>query len=201
MIIIVVIILLLFVAYNSYRYPARFRSLSDESLSEEKVNELKEELAAIEDKQVLVAYFSYSGTTRNVANSLGELIGADLFEISPQEEYSNVYVQSNTEIRNNERPQLAGTIGNMNEYDIVFIGYPVWWHATPALVNTFLESYDFTGKLIIPFCTSGSSDIDESMPTFLDSCKGLAVYGESRISGIDQIDSWLIELDLNLGNP
>lgn len=75
-------------------------------------------------------------------------------------------------------------------------GYPVWWHATPAPVNTFLESYDLTGKLIIPFCTSGESDIDETMPTFLDSCEGVAVYGEKRISGTSEIDNWLQELGL-----
>ena len=88
----------------------------------------------------------------------------------------------------------------MEEYDIIFIGYPVWFHATPAPINSFLENYDLTGKLIIPFCTSGGSDIDETMPTFLDSCEGLAVYGERRISGSSQIGSWLTELDLNLGN-
>lgn len=72
--------------------------------------------------------------------------------------------------------------------------YPVWWHATPVPVNTFLESYDLAGKLIIPFCTSGESDIDETMPTFLNSCDGLAVYGERRISGTGQLDGWLSEL-------
>ena len=85
----------------------------------------------------------------------------------------------------------------MDDYDIVFVGYPVWWHATPAPVNTFLESYNLKGKLIIPFCTSGESDIDETMPTFLDSCDGLAVYGEKRIAGISEIDNWLQELKIS----
>lgn len=199
MAVIIVIAVLIFIGYQIYRYPAMFRNLSDESLDSEAVSELRTEIAAREEKQVLVAYFSYSGTTRNVANALSERIGADLFEISPQEGYSNVYVQSNSEIRNNERPTLSGTVENMEEYDIVFIGYPVWWHATPAPINTFLESYDFTGKLVIPFCTSGGSDIEETMPTFLNSCQGIAVYGERRISGTDQIDDWLAELNLNLG--
>ncbi len=75
-------------------------------------------------------------------------------------------------------------------------GHAIWWHATPAPINTFLESYDLTGKLIIPFCTSGESDIDETMPTFLDSCDGLAVYGERRISGTSELDEWLSELGL-----
>lgn len=76
-------------------------------------------------------------------------------------------------------------------------GHAIWWHATPAPINTFLESYDLTGKLIIPFCTSGESDIDETMPTFLQSCDGLAVYGERRISGTSQLDGWLSELGVS----
>lgn len=92
---------------------------------------------------------------------------------------------------------MTDTVENMDEYDIVFVGYPVWWHATPAPINTFLESYNLTGKLIIPFCTSGESDISETMPTFLNSCNGLAVYGERRISGTSQLDEWLTELGLN----
>lgn len=122
--------------------------------------------------------------------------GADLFEIAPQKEYSNVYMQSNSEIRRGSRPELTENVSNMDDYDIVFVGYPVWWHATPASVNTFLESYDLKGKLIIPFCTSGGSDIDETMPTFLDSCDGLAVYGKKRITGNGEIDNWLQEMEI-----
>lgn len=200
MVVVVLIVALLFGAYQWFRFPAAFRNLSDESLSAEQVNELKEELKAKEDKNVLVTYFSYSGTTRGVAETLSNQIGADLFEIAPKEDYSSLYPQSNMEIRRGERPELSSEVENMEEYDIIFIGYPVWFHATPAPINSFLESYDLTGKLIIPFCTSGGSDIDETMPTFLDSCEGLAVYGERRISGSSQIGSWLTELDLNLGN-
>lgn len=199
-VIVVLIVVLLFVAYNLFRFPARFRSLSNESLSVEQVNELKDEMKTKDDKKVLVAYFSYSGTTKGVAEVLSGQIGADLFEIAPKEEYSSLYLQSNTEIRKGARPELSSMVENMEEYDIIFIGYPVWFHATPAPINSFLESYDLTGKLIIPFCTSGGSDIDETMPTFLDSCKGLAVYGECRIRGNAQISGWLTELDLNLGN-
>lgn len=197
-IIFVLAIVLLFAAYNIFRFPARFRSLTDESLDEEAVAALKEEIAQKENKRILVAYFSYSGTTQSVAEQLSSRIMEDLFEIAPAEEYSSLYLRSNREIRRGERPELSAEVENMEEYDIVFVGYPVWFHATPAPVNSFLESYDLTDKLIIPFCTSGGSDIDETMPTFLDSCEGLAVYGEKRISGSGQIDSWLEELDLNL---
>lgn len=196
-IIILAVIVLAFVGYNIYRQPAMFRNLSDESLSEEQVNTLKEKIATKEDKQVLVAYLSQSGTTERVANALSEEIGADIFEIAQETEYSNVYLQSNSQIRNAELPKLSNTVKNIDKYDIIFIGYPVWWHATPAPVNTFLESYDLSNKLIIPFCTSGESDISETMPTFLNSSKGLAVYKGMRINSINQIDTWLSELNLN----
>lgn len=193
---VIAVIALLFVGYNLYRYPAMFRSLSDNSLNDSQAEALREEILSQSDADVLVSYFSYSGNTRNVAADLSEKTGGDLFEITPQDGYSNVYMQSNSEIRNNERPALSDTVENMDEYEIVFVGYPVWWHATPAPINTFLESYDLTGKLIVPFCTSGGSDIDETMPTFLQSCDGLAVYGERRISGMSQIDGWLSELGI-----
>ena len=196
-IVLVAVVILAVASYNIYRYPATFRRLSNQSLNEEQVNELKDEILAKADKKILVAYFSYSGTTKQVATSLSEKTGADLFEITPQNSYSNVYTQSNSEIRRGVKPVLAQEVSNMDAYDIVFVGYPVWWHATPAPINSFLESYDLTGKLIIPFCTSGESDISETMPTFLDSCDGLAVFGQKRISSISQIDAWLEELQLN----
>ena len=197
-VIVIAVVVVLVAGYNILRRPAMFRNLADESLSAEETEELRSEIAAREDKQILVAYFSYSGTTRGVAEALSEQTGADLFEISHQEEYGNVYLQSNREIRNGARPALSDTVENMDQYDIVFVGYPVWWHATPAPVNTFLESYDFTGKLVIPFCTSGGSDIDETMPALLDSCRDIAIYGERRISDAGQIAGWLTDLDLNL---
>lgn len=195
-IIAVLIVMLPLAGYQIYRFPDMFRILSDKSLSTEQTEALREEILSQQDIKILVAYFSYSGTTKNIANSISEKTGADLFEIETQEGYSNVYLESNLEIRTNQKPVLTDTVPNMAEYDVVFVGFPVWWHATPAPINSFLESYDLEGKLIIPFCTSGGSDIDETMPTFLNSCEGLAVYGERRITGTGQIDNWLSELGL-----
>lgn len=200
---IVLIALLLIVllgvgGYHVYRFPDTFRRLSDKSVEEKEVSKLVEQMGKKENKKVLVAYFSYSGTTKGIANAISERTGADLFEIKTQKEYSNVYTESNREIRRNEKPKLADTLEQPESYDIVFVGYPVWWHATPAPVNTFLESYDWKGKLMIPFCTSGESDIDETMPTFLNSCEGLAVHQGKRIQGAGEVDAWLEELDLGL---
>ena len=124
MIVFIAVVVLLFVGYNIYRHPAAFRDLSDNSLSEAETESLRAEIAVMDNKDILVAYFSYSGTTKNVANALRERLGADLFEIRPSEEYSNVYMQSNREIRRNEKPALADTVENMDDYEIVFIGYP-----------------------------------------------------------------------------
>lgn len=196
-IIVIAIIAIAFIGYNIYRYPATFRHLSDRSLDENQTEELRQQVMKKADKKILIAYFSYSGTTKNAAENISQKLGGDLFEITPKKEYSNVYTQSNSEIRRNERPELLSEVGNMEQYDIVFVGYPVWWHATPAVINSFLESYNLRGKLIIPFCTSGGSDIDETMSTFLDSCEGLAVYGEQCINNVSDIDNWLKELGFN----
>lgn len=196
--VVAIIIALVFVGYNKvFRYPATLRHLTDNSLSASDTERLKEEILAKPDKKILIAYFSHTGMTESIAEMLSRKTGGDLFEIAVRNNYSNVYTESNREIRRNERPALKNQLDNISDYDIVFVGYPVWWHATPAPVNTFLESYDLSGKLIIPFCTSGGSDIDETMPTFLDSCDGLAVYEGKRISEISQLDLWLSELGLN----
>lgn len=200
-IVLVALAVLAFAGYHLYRYPATFRSLSDHSLQDAQVEAVRTEVLSKSDPKVLVAYFSYSGTTKNIAAAISERTGGDLFEITPQDGYSNVYTQSNREIRSGARPALTDTVAHMETYDVVFVGYPVWWHATPAPVNTFLESYDLSGKLIIPFCTSGESDISETMPTFLDSCDGLAVYGQRRISAVSELDDWLSELGLPQNKP
>ena len=122
-IVILLVILLLFGAYNLFRFPAAFRNLSDESLPAEQVSALRAELAAREDKKILVAYFSYSGTTKAVAEALVSQTGGDL-EIAPSQPYANPYTQGNMEIRRGDRPELRDQVENMEEYDIVFVGYP-----------------------------------------------------------------------------
>lgn len=133
--------------------PGNVQGLSDNSLNDSQVEAVKDEILSGFSVKVLVAYFSYSGTTKNIANAISEKTGGDLFEIAPQNGYSNVYMESNSEIRSGKRPTLTETVENIDEYDIVFVGYPVWWHATPAPVNSFLESHNLSGKLIIPSCT------------------------------------------------
>ena len=118
----------------------------------------------------LVAYFSATGNTEGVAQHLQAILDADLYEIVPAEPYSDDDLNYNvSDCRANQeqndpdaRPAIDGTVENMDGYDVIFLGYPIWWGEAPRIISTFLESYDFTDKTIVPFCTSGSSGIGSS---------------------------------------
>ena len=118
----------------------------------------------------LVAYFSTTGNTEGIAQHLQAILDADLYEIVPAEPYSNDDLNYNvSDCRANQeqndpdaRPAIDGTVENMDSYDVIFLGYPIWWGEAPRIISTFLESYDFTDKTIVPFCTSGSSGIGSS---------------------------------------
>ena len=117
--------------------------------------------------KTLVAYFSASGTTAKVAKDLAAATGADLFEIAPEQPYTRADLnwqdkKSRTTIEMNDeacRPAIAGTVANMDAYDVVFVGFPVWWYVEPRIIDTFLEAYDFSGKTVVPFATSGGSGL------------------------------------------
>jgi flavodoxin len=128
----------------------------------------------------LVAYFSASGVTAKVAETLAEAIGADIFEIEPKVPYTKADLdwtnrQSRSSIEMNDpasRPAIAGVRDNMADYDTLFVGFPIWWYVAPTIINTFLESYDLTGKTIIPFATSGGSGMGKTNEKLLPSCAG-----------------------------
>ena len=118
----------------------------------------------------LVAYFSASGTTAAVAKELAEAVGADLYEIAPAVPYTNADLdwtnkKSRSSVEMNDaasRPAIAAPVANFDQYDTVFVGFPVWWYVEPRIIDTFLDAYDFTGKTVYPFATSGGSDIHGS---------------------------------------
>jgi flavodoxin len=120
--------------------------------------------------EVLVAYFSASGVTAGVAGRLAESINADLFEIIPETPYTKDDLNwkskiSRSSIEMNDpsaRPEINGKVADMASYDTVIVGFPIWWGVAPRIIDTFLESYDFSGKKIIPFCTSGGSGVGRS---------------------------------------
>lgn len=91
---------------------------------------------------------------------------------------------------------MGSNVQDITQYDVVFVGYPVWWHATPPVINTFIELNDLKGKLVIPFCTSSETDIEDTMKTFFDSCDGLAVYGARRFASGEDVKSWIDELNI-----
>ena len=119
----------------------------------------------------LVAYFSASGITQKAAERIAKISGADLFEIKPSVPYTkkdldwtNKNSRSSVEMKNpDSRPEIANRIPNISEYDTIFIGFPIWWYVAPTIIDTFIESYDFSGKTIIPFATSGGSGFGKTV--------------------------------------
>lgn len=117
--------------------------------------------------KILVSYFSCSGKTKKAAENLNLIVNGDLYEIKPEEPYTsenlnwhNPSSRSSIEMENEDsRPAIIKDINNISEYDIIFLGFPIWWYKAPTIINTFLESYNLSGKTIIPFCTSGGSTI------------------------------------------
>lgn len=116
-------------------------------------------------KKILVAYFSCGGDTERAAVKLAQVTGGELFEIKPKVPYTEADLDWNdqksrtsVEMRTLARPEIADTVENMASYDVVFVGFPIWWYMAPTIINGFLESYDFSGKTVVPFATSGGSD-------------------------------------------
>ena len=151
--------------------------------------------------RILIAYFSKTGNTEEAAQAIQSVTGADIFEITAADAYPQSYQstvdRARRELDTNARPALASGIGNMQDYDVILLGYPIWWHTEPMIINTFLESYDLTGKLIIPFCTSGGSDISESIPdlTAIANARGARVGTGLTANYVDSdmIRGWLSE--------
>ncbi|MBR5697112.1 MAG: NAD(P)H-dependent oxidoreductase [Prevotella sp.] len=120
--------------------------------------------------KVLVAYFSASGVTEGVAKQLAEVTGGDLHKIQPEQPYTEADLdwrdkqsRSTLEMQDkNSRPAITNKLANMQDYDVVYVGFPIWWYTAPTIINTFIESYDFKGKTVIPFATSGGSDIKKA---------------------------------------
>ena len=153
----------------------------------------------------LVAYFSASGVTAKLAETLSEAIGADLYAIEPEVPYTkadlnwmNKNSRSSVEMKDPaSRPAIAGKRDNMDEYDTIFIGFPIWWYVAPTIINTFLESYDFTGKTIIPFATSGGSGMGKTNEKLQPSCPGAKLMDGrmwEKNAKADELAAWAEDL-------
>lgn len=151
----------------------------------------------------LVAYFSASGTTKSVAEKLAEAAQADLYEIRPKTPYTeadldwqNDNSRSSMEMKDSSsRPELEDCNAAISEYDTIFLGFPIWWYVAPAIINTFLEAYDFSGKTIILFATSGGSGFGKTAEGIKKSVSPSTVIREGRLfngwSGKAEMESWI----------
>lgn len=161
-----------------------------------------------QESKVLIAYFSATGTTKGVAEHIANGLNADIYEIVPEDSYTDADLDYNN---NNSRatiemsdpdvrPVISGSVENMEQYDIVFIGYPIWRGEAPRIISTFVESYDFSGKTIVPFCTSGGSGMGSSAANLEELTNGAQWISGQRLSGSDSRDTvmeWVNGLGLN----
>lgn len=187
---------------------AQLPSMEDAGISETKQPET--ETPETQGSKVLVAYFSATGTTKGVAEHIANGLNAEIYEIIPEEPYTDAdldYSDNNSRstIEMNDassRPAISGSVENIEQYDIVFIGYPIWWGEAPRIVSTFVESYDFSGKTVVPFCTSGRSGVGSSATNLEQLTSGAAWMEGKRLNGGDSQDTvmeWVNGLDLHLG--
>ena len=149
----------------------------------------------------LVAYFSASGVTGKVAKTLAIAINADLFQIEPVTPYTDADLnwndpqsRSSVEMQDKTfRPQVKNKVEKMEDYDTIFVGFPIWWYVAPTIINTFLEQYDLTGKKVIPFATSGSSGMRNTNAELRCSCSGAVLCEGRRFAssiGADALKAW-----------
>lgn len=151
--------------------------------------------------RTLVAYFSATGTTARVARRLAEAVGADLFEIVPEQPYTAADLdwreknsRSSHEMADEKcRPAIAGDALDVSSYDTVFVGFPIWWYVEPRIIDTFLEAHDLSGKKVIPFATSGSSGLGKAPQRMASLAPGATVLEGRMLNGdpsADELRAW-----------
>lgn len=170
-------------------------------------NNQDEILNLISSDDVLIAYFSWSGNTKTLANMIHEKVGGELYEITTltpyTDDYDDLLDQAQQEQRDDARPEVANQIDGFEKYEVIFVGYPIWWNDTPMAILSFLEQYDFTEKTVIPFCTHGSGGFGNSIESITDSASranildGFEVSGSNVESSNDNVIEWIDGLNLN----
>ena len=155
----------------------------------------------------LVAYFSASGVTAKTAKALAEAAEADLYEIQPQIPYTQADLnwmdkKSRSTVEMNDpdsRPAISGSVPGMEQYDVIFLGFPIWWYTAPTIIKTFLESYDMAGKKIVLFATSGGSGLGDTARTLQNVCPKAEFQGGKLLNGRqsrESLTSWIESLDI-----
>ena len=157
--------------------------------------------------KAIVAYFSASGETAHLAKTIAETAGASLYEIAPAQKYSAADLnwhdsasRSSVEMKDeHSRPAMAGEMPELSGVDRVFVGFPIWWYQAPRIIQTFLESADFSGKTVIPFCTSGGSGLGKTVEILRASCPPQTKWQQgkrfSSHAGSAEIKAWLDSLN------
>ena len=158
--------------------------------------------------KILVAYFSATNNTEGVAQKLADGLSADLYEITPEQpytdedlDYGNSGSRSSVEMNDpSARPAISGSVENMEQYDVIFVGYPIWWGEAPRIMSTFIESYDFSGKTVVAFCTSASSGFGNSDSALRSAAGGATWLDGHRFSAgadSDEVMEWANGLEIN----
>ena len=152
------------------------------------------------DRNTLVIYFSRTGTTQRAAEQIQKLTGGRLLKLEAADPYNGSYEatlsRAERELNSGSRPAVTTVVDNMEAYDTIFVGYPIWYGDAPMVIYTFLESYDLSGKTIVPFCTSGSSGIETSMRAIRNACPNSRVLQGSRVNAVSTIQPWIAQLGL-----
>lgn len=154
-----------------------------------------------EGKKALVVYFSWSGNTENVAESIADQTGADIFKIVPAEPYTDDYDElldiAAKEKQDGARPEIADSIENLGQYDVIYVGFPNWWGDMPMILYTFFDSYDLSGKIIAPFCTSGGSGLSDTVNSIkelepeAEVIEGLHIGSSASSEPDSAVEEWL----------
>ena len=162
--------------------------------TEENVSESENVSNDNETQSTLIAYFSYTGNTEEVAQQIAEQTGGTLVEIERATPYEDASEEGEEEINNNIHPEITVDLDSIDDYDTIFVGYPIWFDEAPMVIDTFLESFDFSGKTIVPFCTSASDSIDNSLHIFSELAPDAVIADGLTANDEADIEPWLNEL-------
>lgn len=155
----------------------------------------------------LVAYFSASGQTAKLAKTLAKVVDGTIYEILPKQPYTSADLnwqdkQSRSSIEMNDksyRPEVANKVDDINQYDVIYVGFPIWWYVAPTIINTFLEQYDLTGKTVIPFATSGGSGMGNTSHELKVSCPNANLIEGKRFganASENELKAWVSSLNI-----
>lgn len=171
----------------------------------EKKEETKKVNTSRKDDKAMIVYFSWSGNTEEVAKEIQKQTNADIFKIIPKTLYTNDYDEllkvAQNEQKNNERPEIANKIENLSDYEIIYLGFPNWYYDMPMIMYSFLEEYDLSGKVIVPFVTSGGSGFSDAIATIksmepnAEVLEGLHVGEAKAKNASEEINEWLKKLE------